>query len=205
MTTGAARQGWTIYGPPVRGRSCGTCKVCCTQVPVELPDGLKPANARCRHLCSKGCRIYARRPAPCRIWSCRWLFDDATAGLRRPDQSGVVIDAMLDTILADGQPVEVVQLWCDPNRRDAHRDPGLRAYLTDVGERTGMISIVRWSSEDAIFLVPPGLNKEGEWLELGASMHSQQDMQARLAAAGASHISKAADTHIEATASSDGG
>ena len=135
----AAREPWTIYGEPVRGRSCGSCTLCCTLLPVELPSGPKPANARCPHSYSKGCRIYARRPDPCRYWSCRWLFDPATAGLKRPDQSGVVIDAALDTILADGRPLDVLQIWCDPNRRDAHRDPAVRAYLADVARRTGMV------------------------------------------------------------------
>lgn len=43
----------TIYGQPIRGRSCGSCKLCCTLLPVDLPEGKKPANEKCRHVFSK--------------------------------------------------------------------------------------------------------------------------------------------------------
>jgi hypothetical protein len=55
-------------------------------------NGWKPHNVRCKHLRSKGCGIYATRPAPCRAWSCRWLMDASTSGLRRPDLAGYAID-----------------------------------------------------------------------------------------------------------------
>jgi len=48
----------TVIGPPVRGRQCGGCTLCCTLLPVKSLD--KGANERCRHLCFKGCGIYAR-------------------------------------------------------------------------------------------------------------------------------------------------
>jgi hypothetical protein len=92
--------GLQIFGEAVRGRACGSCTACCTQVPVALPDEHKPANVRCKHLRSKGCGIYANRPRPCVAWSCRWLFDEDTAELRRPDQAGYVIDCAPDTVLA---------------------------------------------------------------------------------------------------------
>ena len=155
-----------------------------------LPSGPKPANTRCQHLSRKGCRIYATRPEPCRYWSCRWLFDEATAGLRRPDHSGVIIDPTLDTILADGRPIDVLQIWCDPRRPDAHRAPALRAYLADVERRHGLISIARWNSADGVILVPPRLSKSREWLELGGSMCSEAAMRGKLAAAGAQHASR---------------
>ena len=81
----------------------------------------------------------------------------------------------------------MLQVWCDPNRRDAHRDPAVRAYLADVARRTGMVSIVRWDSEDGVILVPPGLSDSGEWLELGGAMCSEAEMRGRLNDAGAQH------------------
>ena len=48
---------------------------------------------------------------------------DGRSGIRRPDLAGYAIDPMLDTILVDKQPVEVIQVWVDPARREAHRDP----------------------------------------------------------------------------------
>lgn len=95
---------WDIIGAPLPGRSCGSCTACCTQVPVRLEDGqVKPANIRCRHLrASQRCSVYAARPLDCRAWSCRWLFDQAAEGLRRPDRGGYIVDPMLDTILLNG-------------------------------------------------------------------------------------------------------
>jgi hypothetical protein len=173
----------TIYGEPVRGRSCGSCKACCTQVPVESPLN-KPANVRCQHLRAKGCGIYERRPHVCRFWSCRWLFDPATAELRRPDQSGYIIDPMLDTILTDGKAHEVLQIWCDPARRDAHRDPALRAYLEYMVREHGLVAIVRWSSAEGMLLVAPSGSANGEWLEMYSNLNTREEMTAKLAAAG---------------------
>jgi hypothetical protein len=172
--------GFAIYGPKVRGRSCGSCKVCCTQLPVDLPKGKKPANTKCEHLCSKGCSIYDHRPTPCEYWMCRWLFDEDTAALKRPDKSGYIIDSSLDTILANGEPVEVIQVWVDPARRDAHRDPALRAYLLMVAEKYRIPAIIRWSSKDALILIAPPLSQEDDWLEMSGSMKSQSEMNKML-------------------------
>jgi Pyruvate/2-oxoacid:ferredoxin oxidoreductase delta subunit len=185
IPTAIEANGWTIFGPHVRGRTCGACKFCCTAVPVQLHVEHKPAGVRCRHLRAKGCGIYATRPRPCAAWSCKWLIDDTTADIRRPDQAGYAIDPMLDTILAEGVPVEVVQIWCDPARRDAHRDPALRAWLEAVHARFGLLAIVRWGSGDGLILVPPAGSKEGTWLELGGQLHTEEAMRARLAEVGA--------------------
>jgi hypothetical protein len=174
--------GLTIHGPPVRGRSCGACKACCTQIPVELHGGeRKPAGVRCRHLVGKGCGIYARRPDPCRYWSCRWLFDAATADLRRPDHSGCIVDPTIDTLLIEGQPVDVLQVWCDPARREAHRDPALRAYLEAMHRRFGFLVFVRFNSQDGFALVPPAASHTGDWLEVGGTMVTEAEMAAKLA------------------------
>jgi len=178
----------SILGPHVRGRMCGTCTACCTQVPVVLgPAEQKPANTRCRHLRSKGCGIYKNRPAPCQFWSCRWLFDPDTAELRRPDHSGVVIDPTPDTVLIqheegeEREPAQCVQLWVDPARRDAHRDPALRAYLERFTLEHQMLVIVRWSSAEAMVLLPPWSNTEGVWIEHGSSLNSAEVNAAKLA------------------------
>lgn len=155
---------WAVIGPPVRGRRCGGCTACCVQLPVRAMA--KGANEPCRKLCSRGCSIYATRPDECRYFSCRWLMDESTADLRRPDKSGYVIDPMLDTVVADGQEGHVVQVWVDPARPDAHRDPALRAWLAGVAERLGIPALIRWNSRDAMFLVPPCLSSDGEWLEV---------------------------------------
>lgn len=182
--------GVRVLGPPIRGRKCGSCTACCTQVPVVLPDEHKPANVRCKHLCSKGCRIYARRPDPCQVWSCRWLFDADTAGLRRPDQSGYVIDCAPDAVVmtnndtGETRPVQVLQVWVDPARRDAHRDPALRQYLALMGKRHAMMAVVRWSSAEGMVLIPPCMTDTGRFAEHASEMNTAAAMAARLRAVG---------------------
>ncbi len=179
-----AEDGFVIFGRPLRGRTCGGCTACCTIVPVVLPSGHKPAGERCPHQFSKGCRIYARRPDPCQAWTCRWMFDEDAGGLRRPDLSGYIIDPMLDTITANGRPMEILQVWVDPARRDAHRAPELRAYLRVIAQKHGIPTLVRWSSSDGMILIPPELCQEREWLELGSAMLSEDEMKAKIAEAG---------------------
>ena len=176
-------EGFLIYGDPVRGRSCGGCTLCCTLVPVQLPTGDKPANTRCPALsATKRCRIYAARPRVCRMWSCRWLFDDDTAELRRPDHAGYVIDPMLDTVLIDGKPVEVLQVWCDPKRPEAHRDPALRAYLEGIAAEYRLPAIVRYDSARAFGLFAPPITDDGQWFEQDSEMHTAVEMAAKIAA-----------------------
>lgn len=163
-----------IFGQPVRGRSCGSCTACCTVVPVDLPTGHKAAGERCSCLRSTGCGVYARRPEPCRAWSCRWLFDDHTAELRRPDKVGYIIDPMPDTILIDRHKLSVLQVWC--STPDAHRDPALRTYLDGVGRRHGIPAFVRFGSRDGFLLIPPCMASDGEWHEMTGNMQEKDDM-----------------------------
>jgi len=159
--------GWVIYdNPPVRGRSCGSCKLCCTLTPVDAVELQKPANVKCKHLGAKGCRIYDHRPEPCAFWSCRWLIDPDTASMRRPDLVGYLVDPQRATVRIRGQLVEAIQVYVDPDRPDAHRDPELRAYLDRLGKQFTIPTIVRWSNEDnGMLLVPPSLRADGEWHE----------------------------------------
>lgn len=175
--------GWQITGPPVRGRTCGSCRACCIQVPVPLHDGMKPANVRCHHLGRVGCTIYAARPLSCRMWSCRWLFDPETADMRRPDSSGYIIDPVPDRILIDHQEQQAIQVWVDPKRPDSHRDPALRAWLHEMAVRHAMPAIIRWGSDVGMMLVAPPMAAGGEWLELASELKSREDMDGLLTAA----------------------
>ena len=168
-------EGLPVFGPPVHGRSCAACKLCCTLVPVELHHATKPANVKCDHLGSRGCRIYAQRPDPCRYWSCRWLFDTETAALRRPDHAGYVLDPMHDEIrqtFDDGRQrtIPVLQVWCDPHRRDAWRDPALLDYLELMARKHQLAVIVRWSSREALVAFAPAFCPDGEWHEVESEM-----------------------------------
>jgi hypothetical protein len=107
----------------------------------------------------------------CQVWNCRWLVNDDTADLRRPDRSRYVIDVMPDIVRivpGDGRdPIEVhvVQVWVDPKYRDAHKDPALRAYMERRAEKDGMATIVRFNEREALVLFPPHLTGNGQWRE----------------------------------------
>lgn len=180
---------WRIFGPPVRGRTCGACKACCTWVPVERPLN-KPAGVACVHLRAKGCGIYEKRPDVCRYWNCAWLYQHETAAMRRPDLAGYLIDPVMQTVLAEGHPLPVLQVWVDPERPDAHRDPALRDYLNDAGRRYGVPSLVRWAwpipqeGAESMLLIPPSLRADGLWLEQRQPMITHDRMTELLAAAG---------------------
>jgi hypothetical protein len=113
------------------------------------------------------------------------LFDPHAGGLKRPDIGGYIVDPMPDNIIADGQPVIALQVWNDPARRDAHRDPGLRAYLADMALRHGVPAIVRYSSQEGFILVAPCLDKDksGKWLELQSNMVTQEELDRKIAGA----------------------
>lgn len=151
-------------------RKCGECTLCCRLLPTKEIN--KPANTRCQHQRhGKGCGIYADRPFSCKVWSCRWLLNDDTADLSRPDRSHYVIDVLPDYITAvqDGgsTDVPVLQIWVDPNYPDAHRDPNLRAYIARRGEQNGMAALIRYDSSNAFVVVPPSLSADRQWHEHG--------------------------------------
>ena len=153
-------------------RRCGDCQLCCKLLPVRSLD--KGAGQKCKHQShAKGCAVYARlaRVSPeCRLWSCRWLVEDDTADLRRPDRSHYVIDIMPDFVTLQEDETgklehkQCVQIWVDPKHRDAHRDPALRAYLERRAEEN-IVGLVRWGETDGMAIFPPGLSSDGEWHE----------------------------------------
>lgn len=155
-------------------RQCGDCQLCCRLLPVRSLG--KVAGERCKHQRhSKGCAVYARLATvspECRLWSCRWLVEDDTADLRRPDRSHYVIDIMPDfvTVRDDEsgnlEHIQVVQIWVDPKFPDAHRDPALRAYLERRAEER-IIGLVRYDNERGFAIFPPKLSSTGDWIEHG--------------------------------------
>ena len=175
----------SVYGEPVRGRSCASCRLCCVLLPVEFDDGSwKKSLNPCTHLCGKGCRIYEARPLPCRVWSCRWLFDEETAALRRPDRSHYALDAMPDEVrMTDGLTgevtmVEVLQVWVDPAFRDAWRDPALLAYIDKLGREHRMAAIIRWGNREALTIFPPSISSDGKWHEMGGELREDVGLYA---------------------------
>ena len=117
-----------------------------------------------------GCEIYAKRPEECRLWSCLWLLDDSFPEELRPDRSHVVFDMMTDRVRSidragKEQLHEVVQLWCDPHHRDAHRAPLVREAIQQIAARAGLATLVRFSDRDGFLVLAPPL-AGGKWLEM---------------------------------------
>ena len=172
-------------------RQCGGCTLCCKLLPVPQLD--KAAGKRCQHQrYGKGCAVYHRKgfPPSCALWNCRWLVNDDTSDLRRPDRSHYVIDIMPDFVtLRDDEAgtrkeVEVVQIWVDPDYPDAHRDPALRAYLMRRAAE-GKAGIVRWDNQRAMVIFAPPLSENREWNEVESDFrlgeHSIEEVMGALA------------------------
>jgi hypothetical protein len=161
-------------------RQCGDCQLCCKLLPVK--SLAKLAGQRCSHQShARGCKVYKQlgRVSPeCKLWNCRWLVEDDTEGLSRPDRSHYVIDLMPDFVTlrddatGEAQHVEVVQIWVDPKYPDAHRDPALRAYL-ERRAKQNIIGLVRWDNEQAIAIFPPALSADRQWHEVGSKFRAE--------------------------------
>lgn len=159
-------------------RKCGDCQLCCKLLPTKEIN--KPANTRCKHQkVGKGCAIYARRPLSCAVWNCRWLLNDDTADLSRPDRVHYVIDVLPDWVTIqqeDGssQDLPVLQIWVDPNFPDAHRDPHLRAYIQRRGIKDGMAALIRYGSNDGFAIFPPSIAADGQWHEQDSNLRREE-------------------------------
>jgi hypothetical protein len=146
-------------------RQCGSCTLCCRLLPVK--EISKPSGIPCLHQGAACCKIYAKRPTSCRMWSCLWLESDEVG--ERPDRAHYVVDMVPDRVWFDGQEVPAIQVWVDPAYRDAHNDPVLRAFLDRQGDENGYVAIIRYNYRDGFVLVPPSLG-HGKWFELSGTV-----------------------------------
>jgi hypothetical protein len=161
-------------------RSCGDCTLCCKLLPV--PPLAKAAGQSCRYQkFHKGCLVYrtASMPPECGLWNCRWLVNDDADDLSRPDRSHYVIDVMPDFITVrdnetgEDQNIQVVQIWCDPKHRDAHRDPALRRWLIRRAEQ-GIAALVRFNSKEALAVFAPPFDPAGQWHEIDSGVSTNR-------------------------------
>jgi hypothetical protein len=161
-------------------RQCGTCQLCCKLLPVP-PLG-KGAGQRCKfQRFNKGCAVYhkAGMPRECALWTCRWLVENDTAGLSRPDRSHYVLDiapdylTIRDNETGEAQHIQVVQIWVDPKHPDAHRDPALRAYLERRG-RENIVGLVRWDNQRGMAIFPPAMSADRQWHEVTSDLHQEE-------------------------------
>ena len=74
----------------VKGRSCGTCTLCCKV--LAIPEVPTPRDQWCRHCRpGEGCGIYEQRPEPCRTFHCGYLLWDVVPDHWFPARSKIVI------------------------------------------------------------------------------------------------------------------
>jgi hypothetical protein len=160
-------------------RQCGSCNLCCKLLPVP-PLG-KKAGERCKYLkFQKGCTVYQKpqMPTECQLWSCRWLVNNDTAEIRRPDHAHYVIDVMPDYItVVDNQTggtrdIQIAQVWIDPKYPDAHRDPALRRWMFRRAQE-GIATLVRYNSRDSLTIFPPPFDVNGQWHEITGEAEEQ--------------------------------
>jgi VCBS repeat-containing protein len=145
-------------------RRCGDCQLCCKLLPTPEIGSL--AGHRCQHQKhGVGCAIYATRPVSCQLWACAWLADGLL--LPRPDRAHYVVDTMPDYISIvphDGSEptnIGVVQVWVDPQHRDAHKAKSFRDWLN--AQR--MPAVIRFNERDGFVLFPPSMSADGQWHE----------------------------------------
>lgn len=162
-------------------RKCGTCTLCCRLLPVQegvhieradagglveqafalaelLPEFVKAAGEKCKHQCSKGCRIYENRPLSCRGFECMWLQG---ADVPRPDHAHYVIGPTPNHIKVNGRRVPCVEVWVDG---EAWRDDKRLRALATHGAEKGYAMILRYDESEACILMPPWLSPTGEWV-----------------------------------------
>lgn len=172
-------------------RQCGDCQLCCKLLPV--PPLQKKAGQRCKfQKFGKGCTVYhtTKMPVECGVWNCRWLVNDDTDDLARPDRAHYVIDLMPDFItvrpdaISPPLNIQVVQIWIDPNFPDAHRDPALRRYMVRRAQ-DGIATLIRFDARKALTIFPPPFDEQGEWHEIAGTgsekTHSLDDTLRALA------------------------
>jgi hypothetical protein len=138
-----------------------------------LEDFHKPAGLKCPHQFYGGCRVYDKRPMGCRLWSCRWLVEDDTNEMRRPDRVGYVIDIAEDFITLDYEgsstSIAVIQIWIDPKRKEEWRDDKqLWEFIARRG-KDNKATILRYNSRDAKVIFPPAMCDDGQFHEIDDS------------------------------------
>lgn len=158
-------------------RECGDCSLCCKLVPVAELN--KPAATKCKHQRHSGCAVYKRRPRSCAVWFCRWLINDDTADMSRPDRCHYVIDVMPDYVTLTepgGEPiaVRIEQIWVDPKYPDAHRDPKLREYLLRRGKQ-GIAGLVRYDNKAGLVIFPPNMTANHDWHEITSPLNPESE------------------------------
>jgi hypothetical protein len=152
-------------GPPVPGRTCGTCTLCCKLLSVEALD--KPVGKWCQHcVIGRGCLVYNTRPQECRDFYCGFMTLHHLGEEWRPSASKLILG-----IEPDGNSIYVV---VDPTRPNAWQsDPfysKLKEWARNAVPLHGHV-IVRLGSRRIVILpdrdVDLGIVSDDEMIVIG--------------------------------------
>jgi hypothetical protein len=130
-------------------RTCGTCTLCCTLLPVKELE--KPSFAPCPLVrdvpsAKPGCSIYERRPSGCRMWSCVWLASPDVPVEFRPDHVGFVVDQSFDLVHVNGAEMAAAQIWVAPGHEEDWRDSEkAHQYIRTL---LSLVPVVLWRLSD---------------------------------------------------------
>jgi hypothetical protein len=150
-------------------RQCGDCQLCCRLVPVQSLG--KHGGTACRfQKFHKGCTVYHKpeMPPECALWNCRWLVNDDSDELSRPDRSHYVIDVMPDFITSvdnetgERRNIQVVQIWVDPSRPGARWGPALRRWGLPRAEQS-IAALIRFNEREAFVVFAPPFDVNGQY------------------------------------------
>lgn len=102
-------------------RACGSCSMCCKLMDVP---GVKPRHDWCQHAApGHGCKIYPRRPEPCRDFHCQWLIDNRHPDYWFPAKSKIVINVIIE------QGYKYITFIVDPSYPTRWRE---EPYISDI-------------------------------------------------------------------------
>jgi hypothetical protein len=115
----------------------------------------------------------------CRLWECRWLAEDDTSDLPRPDRCHYVIDISPDFVTLNDENggseiIPVIQIWVDKGFRDAYKDEALRRFMIRRNKE-GYAFLIRFDNMyDTIFVH----YQDGKWYEKSTNTSVEREHSA---------------------------
>lgn len=130
---------------------CGNCTMCCKLPAVPVLD--KPYGQWCKHCAAGvGCKIYEKRPEPCRSYQCMYLMNERLPDELRPDRCHVVIEPALPG-------TKTMYALVDEHRPDAWQTRRVRDLIAAIVRR-GYAVVVRCGNKTPATFLPSDMTPE---------------------------------------------
>ena len=127
----------------VPGRSCEGCTLCCKV--LAIAELAKPQGQECVHCdTGHGCRIYDRRPEPCREFYCSFLLSPALGEEWKPTTSHMVLGYMSDA--------DVIMVYTDPDHPEMWRREPYISRIKKWAATTDTGYVLIWENQNALAL-----------------------------------------------------